>query len=133
MMLKHLALVCSSESGSDRFYGELLGLKKLNTKMLSAALSKQIFNLESEYQIINYAGDGLHFEIFIGPLPHAGRNKIDHVCLEIDDFESFLQKCRLMGIKISQIPRGDSTVTFISDDDGNLFEIKGQQKPAVVG
>jgi catechol 2,3-dioxygenase-like lactoylglutathione lyase family enzyme len=125
MILKHVALVCSSESGSDRFYSELLGLQKLNTKMLSAELSKQIFNSKSGYKLINYAGAGIHFEIFVGPVPHAGLNKIDHVCLEIEDMESFLKKCRSMGIAITQIPKGDSTITFIRDDDGNLFEIKG--------
>jgi catechol 2,3-dioxygenase-like lactoylglutathione lyase family enzyme len=128
MILKHLAIVCSSESGSDRFFSELLGLQKLNTKMLSAELSKQIFNSTSEYKLINYAGAGIHFEIFIGPVPHAGLNKIDHVCLEVEDLESFLKKCRSMDINISLIPKGDSTLTFIRDDDGNLFEIKGQKQ-----
>jgi catechol 2,3-dioxygenase-like lactoylglutathione lyase family enzyme len=126
MILKHLALVCSTESGSDRFYGDLLGLQKLNSKTLSAALSKQIFKVESEYKLINYAAAGVHFEIFVGPVPYAGVNKIDHVCLEIEDMDSFLEKCRSMGIAITQIPKGNSTITFISDDDGNLFEIKGR-------
>jgi hypothetical protein len=29
-----------------------------------------------------------------------------------------------MEVEISQIPKGDKTLTFIKDYDGNLFEIK---------
>ena len=57
---------------------------------------------------------------------NAGGNKIDHICLEVDDLDSFLKKCRSMDINVSRIPKGDATITFIRDDDGNLFEIKGQ-------
>jgi catechol 2,3-dioxygenase-like lactoylglutathione lyase family enzyme len=47
-----------------------------------------------------------------------------HVCLEVDDLQDFLKKCRDLDVEISQIPKGDRTLTFIRDFDGNLFEIK---------
>ena len=51
-------------------------------------------------------------------------DRIDHACLAVDKLEALLQKCRKMGIEIVQIPKGDATITFIKDYDGNLFEIK---------
>jgi hypothetical protein len=30
----------------------------------------------------------------------------------------------MLGVEITQIPKGDRTLTFIKDFDGNLFEIK---------
>ena len=127
MLLKHVALVCSSEEKSDKFYESLLGLKKVHSKMIPSTLSKQIFNLDSEFKIIDYAVDGIHFEVFISNQIVADDKKIEHVCLEVDNLESFLSKCNDMGVKIVQIPKEEGFLTFISDYDGNLFEIKERQ------
>ena len=124
MQLKHVALVSSSEERSDRFYMNLLGLEKKSSKTIPSMLSKQIFNLDCELKIINYANDNIHFEIFIDNQKGSKINRIDHVCIQVDDLESFLEECRAMALEILQIPKGDAFITFIKDDDGNLFEIK---------
>ena len=124
MILKHVALVCGSEENSDKFYEQLLGLTKLNSKTLPRDLSMQIFDLDSELTIINYADDNIHFEIFIDHRDSLNNQKIEHVCLEVEDLAVFLSKCRTMGVKVLQIPKGDKFLTFIRDYDGNLFEIK---------
>lgn len=123
MMLKHVALTCSSEEKSDRFYGDLFGLKKLNRKTLSAPLSRQIFDLDVEFLIINYADDEMHFEIFIKDSLDMDNREIAHTCLEVKNLEGFLDRCRNLGVSVRQVPKGDKLVTFISDFDGNLFEI----------
>ena len=124
MLLRHAALTCSSEKNSDKFYKNLLGLKKSEPKILPTPLSKAIFNVDSELMMINYQGEQVHFEIFIsGPSINAGR-QIEHVCLEVDDLQRFIIKCGDLRVDISQIPKGDRTLTFIRDFDGNLFEIK---------
>jgi catechol 2,3-dioxygenase-like lactoylglutathione lyase family enzyme len=127
MLLKHVALVCSSEEKSDKFYESLLGLKKVSSKMIPSTLSKQIFNLDSELMIIDYAVDEIHFEVFISNRKVSGDKKIEHICLEVDNLESFLSKCNDMAVKILQIPKKVGFLTFISDYDGNLFEIKERQ------
>ena len=124
MFLRHLAIVCSSEQNSDRFYESLLGLKKLRSKILPATLSKQIFGLDSEYKIIDYTDDDIHFEVFISNQKISDDKKVIHVCLEVDDLKEFLFKCEDMAVNILQIPKGEAFLTFISDYDGNLFEIK---------
>jgi len=124
MLLKHVALVCSSEEKSDKFYGSLLGVKKGRSKIIPSTLSKQIFNVDSELKIIDYAVDEMHFEVFISHQKVADDKKIEHICLEVDDLEVFLNKCKEMGVKILQIPKEKGFLTFISDYDGNLFEIK---------
>ena len=92
MLLKHVALVCSSEEKSDKFYESLLGLKKVSSKMIPSTLSKQIFNLDSELKIIDYAVDEIHFEVFIDNQKVADDKKIEHICLEIDDLEAITTK-----------------------------------------
>ena len=92
--------------------------------MIPSTLSKQIFNFDSELKIIDYAVDEIHFEIFISHQKIADDKKIEHICLEVDDLEVFLNQCREMGVKILQIPKEKGFLIFISDYDGNLFEIK---------
>ena len=124
MMLRHLALTCSSEEKSDKFYKSLLGLQKSAPKTIPPALSKALFDIHSELEIINYHNEYLHFEIFIDSHIKSSVRRIDHVCLEVDDLARFLEKCQTLQVKIVQVPKEDKLLTFISDDDGNLFEIK---------
>ena len=126
MMLKHVALTCRSEETADRFYRDLLGLKKLNRKALSETLSRQIFDMDVEFLITNYAGDEMHFEIFIQDTLDVDNREIAHTCIEVEDLKEFLDRCRNLGVSIRQVPKGDKLVTFISDFDGNLFEITGK-------
>jgi catechol 2,3-dioxygenase-like lactoylglutathione lyase family enzyme len=124
MNLRHVALTCSSEMNSDRFFRNLLGLEKSEPKILPESLAKAIFNIEAEPLMINYRSQQVHFEIFIAGDSKSGVKQIAHVCLEVDDLETFLKKCRDLDVKVSRIPKEDRTLTFIRDYDGNLFEIK---------
>lgn len=125
MKMHHVALVCSSEKSSDRFYMELLGLEKSVPKILSTELVRAIFNIESEMTVINYAGEKVRFEIFIadpGNAPDA--IPLPHVCLEVKAIDGLVEKCRTMGFEVILAPKGDRILTFILDHDRNLFEIK---------
>jgi catechol 2,3-dioxygenase-like lactoylglutathione lyase family enzyme len=124
MQLKHIALVCRSEEKSDRFYSDLLGLQKVGSKTIPSTLVNQIFNIDSELKIINYADGNIVFEVFIDDQKIEEENKIAHICLQVGNLRSFLEKCRSMEIEIIQVPKGEAFITFIKDDDGNLFEIK---------
>lgn len=130
MVVKHVALAASSEDNSDRFYGQLLGLAKISSKILARELSRQIFNLDSELHVINYADDTVRFEIFIVIQGNRAASKedktVEHICIEVEELAVFLAKCRTLDIKVLQIPKGDKIVTFIRDYDGNLFEINAK-------
>ncbi len=127
MVLSHVALVCSSEENSDRFYQDVLGLEKLNSKLLSAELSKKIFQLDDEYQIINYGDEFIRFEIFISTHSHIPQPRLDHVCLAVGDRDRFINRCTEMNVHINKIPKGDALLVFVEDYDGNLFEIKEKE------
>ena len=123
MVIKHVVLVCGSEENSDKFYGQLLGLAKINSKILPRELSRQIFDLDSELQVINYADDTTRFEIFINSKKSCDVERIGHVCLAIEDMEAFIKKCHALEADTLQIQKGDRLLLFIKDFDGNLFEI----------
>lgn len=124
MKLRHVGLTSRSEKNSDKFFGELLGLKKLEPKTLPALLSQALFNVNADLKVINYMSDHAHFEIFIHVLEKSCVRPIEHVCLDVDDLAAFVQKCRSLNVNVLQVPKGDALLTFISDDDGNLFEIR---------
>lgn len=124
MRLRHVALFCRSEENSDKFYGEILGLNKEQTKTVPSSLSKQIFNIEQEFKIVNYAKGDVRFEVFIGDSPPLGDRRIDHVCIEVDDLPGFLDKCKSSDVRILDIPREGPPLIFIWDFDGNSFEVK---------
>jgi catechol 2,3-dioxygenase-like lactoylglutathione lyase family enzyme len=126
IQLKHIALGSSSEEKSDRFYSNLLGMEKINSKVLPQTLSRQIFDSDAEFKIINYANEQIHFEIFIPGTRASNHDAIEHICLGVDNLQALLAKCRDLEVKIRQVPRGDALITFISDYDGNLFELKPQ-------
>jgi hypothetical protein len=107
------------------FYADLLGLIKSEPKLLSLELAKAIFSVDRELVTINYQDAHIHFEIFFTGPDGGNSRKIDHTCLEVDNLAGFLEKCRGLSIDISRIPKGDKTLIFIRDFDGNFFEIKG--------
>lgn len=126
MRLQHAGIACSHEDNADKFYKDLLGLKKSEPKTLPSDLAKAIFNFDAELQIINYLDENIHFEIFIAGGAKGGSGKINHLCLEVSDLAVFVEKCRRRSVDVTQIPKGDKILTFIRDFDGNLFEIKGK-------
>jgi len=124
MRLLHVGLGAASESNADLFFQRLLGLEKGAPVVLSAALCRSIFAVDRELKLIHYRAEGIHFEVFIDPLYRAPERTVLHACLEVNDPAGFLKKCGEAGLKVSRTPRGDASVTFVSDLDGNLFEVK---------
>lgn len=126
MNVLHIALTCSSEERADQFYAGLLGLEKQDPKIVPAEVSHALFNISSELRVINYTGPAVRFEIFFDSNQPGNPRRIDHVCIEVDDLEKFLQNCRRADVKVMQVLKGDALVTFIKDFEGNLFEVKGR-------
>jgi catechol 2,3-dioxygenase-like lactoylglutathione lyase family enzyme len=130
MRLHHLALVRTSEAASDRLYVDLLGLEKRREKQVDAELCDTLFGVAREHRLIDYAGDGVQFEIFLVPPGGVPPPGLAHVCLEVGDAAGLAARCAAAGLAIREVVRGERRVTFVVDEDGNLYEIK--QLPAPV-
>ena len=127
MNMLHIGVGSASEANADLFFRDLLGLAKSEPYRLPAELGRAIFAIDRGLTIVNYAAEGIRYEAFIDPLYRAPEPTVLHSCLEVDDLAGFLARCAAAGLKVKRTPRGDSFVTFISDLDGNLFEVKGKQ------
>jgi catechol 2,3-dioxygenase-like lactoylglutathione lyase family enzyme len=124
MRLHHVGLVCSSQERADRFYGGILGLDKIKTSELTEDVTERIFHSAQRCLMIFYEGEGLALEVFVPEESQAGKAAFKHICLEVNEREAFLAKCRENGFVVRRIPRGDTFLAFVADFDGNLFEIK---------
>ena len=125
MKLHHAAVACQSEENADRFYGGVLGLKRIKTSKAGKDLIQQIFDIPLECQFIFYANENIGIEVFIIPPKKQKGLRIEHLCMEVDDREAFIATCRAGGVEVKEIPRGENMLVFIKDYDGNIFEIKG--------
>lgn len=124
MRILHTGLGASCERNADLFFQELLGLVKAAPVSLSAELCRSIFAINRELKIIYYEAAGIHFEVFIDPLYRVPEQTVLHTCLEVDDQAGFLKQCGAAGLNVRRTPKGDSFVSFVSDCDGNLYEVK---------
>ena len=124
MRLRHVALVYGSERNADLFLVDVLGLAKSEPRTLSRDLARAIFDLDRELPMINYTSDSLQVEVFIDPAHRGRTERIEHVCLEVEDFATFLERCGRAGIAVRRIPKAGRFVIFVRDGDNNLFEIK---------
>jgi len=127
MKINHVALIATSEEKADRFYFDILGLKKAVPKTVEASLSLVLFNLNFPLTYLSYYNDDLRFEIFILPERQVQFSP-SHVCLEVNDRESLLSKCLASGLPVKRLIKEGKEIVFISDFDGHLFEIKEIQR-----
>lgn len=122
--LNHIGLYNSSLSHSEKFYRQLLGLENIYQFQISKDLAKNIFGLENDYEVVIYGNSQLRMEIFIGEGQRQIAPNINHICLNVENMDNFLEKCGEMGVEINTVKRNDREIFFIKDYDGNLFEIK---------
>ena len=126
MSFEHIAVASNSEAESDRFFIELLGLKKVRNFTVPADLMEQFFNLKKDQQIIRYSNGTLDIEVFITEENSKAVDKFSHTCILIPNRDKIVAKAKEMGYEIIKVPRKDSNnyYLFIKDSYGNRLEVK---------
>jgi len=124
MKLNHVAMVARSQETADRFYEGILQLTKIKTSILTSDLAVKIFGLEVECPLILYGDEAFAIEVFVTARIPMNRSPFVHICLQVEDRETFIKTCRSAGAIVNLIPRGEWQLCFVQDFDGNLFEIK---------
>ncbi len=125
MKIEHLALGYNSEKEADRFFINLLGLKKIRSKSVSPDLMKNFFNMNRSYNFITYGNQYLNFEVFITDDMSKANDIFTHTCLMIENRDKFIEKAVSMGFEVIKVPRkeGIGYYLFIKDSFHNLYEI----------
>ncbi|MCP5044574.1 MAG: VOC family protein [bacterium] len=126
MDLIHIGLVASSEDNANRFFGDLLGLEMTRRSELPRVLAKRLFGVEDGCEILYFEDPSVVFEIFVTGWAEQAPNKISHTCIEVEQRSDLLARATGMGFEVIEAPRGEDNIYFLTDGDGNLFEVKGQ-------
>lgn len=121
-MLKHIGLSVKNNEDLEKFYFDILGFKTEHKFVINSDYSKRLFNIDDNAQIYLIKKDDLLLEIFIKNLP-ANRN-YSHICIEMENRDKILEKVKENNYTYTIIEREKENLVFISDNSGNLFEIK---------
>ena len=126
MKIEHIAVASNSIEDSDRFFTELLGLKKIKTFSVSAELMEKFFRLNKEYVFVRYQNDNLGVEVIITNDNSKSIDIFTHSCLTVDNRDEFVNISSSMGYTTIKVPRKESEgyYLFVKDSFGNLFEVK---------
>ncbi|TFG24334.1 MAG: VOC family protein [Promethearchaeota archaeon] len=126
MKIDHIAVASNSIEASDRFFMELLGLKKSKTFTVSAELMEQFFGINKEHNFVRYQNDNLGVEVIISNENSKAIDVFTHSCLIVENREAFIKKSSSMGFKTIKVQRkdGEGYYSFVKDSFGNLYEIK---------
>jgi catechol 2,3-dioxygenase-like lactoylglutathione lyase family enzyme len=121
-MLKHIGLSIFNYSEIKDFYQDLLGFKIEFDMKISAELSKKVFGIEEETSVYMLSKNDLTLELFL--TKHTNVNTYQHLCISVENRETFIQKVRKKGYNCIVIKRDKSDLVFIRDKSNNIFEIK---------
>ncbi len=126
MKIEHLAIGYNSEKEADKFFIDLLGLKKLITKIVTPDLMEKFFGIKKEQNFVVYGNNNSKFEVFITNDNSKAKDIYTHACLVIENRNELLDKASSMGFDVVKVPRKDGIgyYLFIKDSFKNLYEIK---------
>lgn len=129
MKIEHIALGYNSEEEADKFFINLLSLKKIRSKLVSSDLMEKFFGVKREVKFILYTDDDSKFEVFITDDKSKANDIFTHPCILIENRDEFLDKASSMGFECVKVPRQDNNgyYLFIKDSFQNLYEIKEKQ------
>jgi catechol 2,3-dioxygenase-like lactoylglutathione lyase family enzyme len=124
--LEHIAVSTNNEEQGDRFFIELLGLKKIRAFSVAAELTREFFGVEREIRVIRYSNDHLDVEVFVTEDDTRSKDLYTHSCLVVEDRDAFENRARSMGLEVRHVPKkgSDTYYLFVKDLFGNLYEIK---------
>jgi len=125
-MIDHIAIAANSESDSDLFFIQLLGLKKIREKTVSAELMEKFFGVKRKNKFVSYSGEKMNFEVFITEDNTKAKDIFTHSCLFIENRDKFIVKATSLGFPVIKVQREDNNgyFLFIKDAFQNLYEIK---------
>ncbi len=126
MKIDHVAVSSNTEEDSDRFFIELLDMKKERAFVVSDDLMELFFGVRKEQKIVRYGNDDVSVEAFITNNNSKVIDKFTHICLIIEGREKLIEKAKQLNFEVIKVPRKntDGFYLFLKDHFGNLYEIK---------
>lgn len=126
LKIEHFAVSSNTEEESDRFFIELLNMKKERSFFVSNDLMEKFFGVRKEQKIVRYGNEEVSVETFITNDNSKAIDSFTHLCLIIEDREKLIEKAKQLKFEVIKVPRknSDGFYLFLKDHFDNLYEIK---------
>jgi catechol 2,3-dioxygenase-like lactoylglutathione lyase family enzyme len=126
MKIDHIAIAQNTEENSDKFFVELLGLRKIRSFLVSADKMMNFFGVNQEYHFLRYEDENLGVEVVITNDNSKSTDLFTHPCLIIENRDELIEKAQKLEFPVIKVPRdsGSGYYLFIKDKYENLYEIK---------
>ena len=121
LIIQHVAVECSDQQSSDRFFTTVLGIPKIKSTVLSKGLSSTIFGINKNVSIAVYDNGKTRFEVFINTT--RSKPTYDHICIEVDNKSNFITQCKQQGLDPFFVEKEGKQLLFVRDFSNNLFEV----------
>ena len=121
-LLNHVALQYTNRKKAKIFFTDILGIPKIRSFTVSDDLSEKIFGIEKTVDVDVFDNGNVRFEIFI--TGQKSKPSFLHTCIEIDNKDGFINRCKKNGLKPYTIPKGEKELLFVRDFSDNLYEVK---------
>lgn len=122
MNLEHIALCIRDREEIEDFYQDILGMKLIRSFPLDKILAFDIFGMAESPEVFLLEKDQVQFEIFLSPKRHP--HGFDHICISTVGRDEIMKKARESSYRVFRQKRDHSDLVFISDKNGNTFELK---------
>ena len=117
MCLNHIAFICRNIRETEKFYTDILGLKR-----------ERIFNEGEENEFFILGRDGFRIELFSGKNDvSAGDVKFKHFAVEVKSLDNVMNSLQHKGVVIDRFIDYSTKsnifkICFIKDPEGNVIE-----------
>ncbi len=131
--MAHIGIVVKSLEDSRKFYEDVMGFKTHHDAEFPGELMNRVFGIDSPAKVAFLNCDSGAIEIFMfdnNPQDtHVpGKCGINHFAIEVENVEDYVNSLKIKGAKLNPIKKGDRTIWFASDPDGNIIELKEIKK-----
>ncbi|MFC2173438.1 VOC family protein [Acidobacteriota bacterium] len=120
----HFATTFSSEDKARSLFGDLFGLTVIKEFSVDENLCGSLFEINQPVKIILFDAGPVAVEVFVSPETAGRSGWFDHLCVQVDDRSSFVERAEGMGLEIRRYVKNGKEIVFLKDWDGNLYEIK---------
>jgi catechol 2,3-dioxygenase-like lactoylglutathione lyase family enzyme len=120
-LLNHIAIPVCAENEIHDFYEEILGFIEKYRFEIDVETSNHIFRINRPIKVVMVENYELRLELY---LSMKNDLRINHICLNVSDFDNICRKAEKGGYEVTVIVRPSGPQAFITDKSGNRFEIK---------
>ena len=126
MKLEHIALNITDTKEIIDFYQNVLGMVEVRNYELDKNLANLFFNIRENTLVYLMQKDNLFLELFV--YTKSYNNGFNHICVKVKNREAIVANAKKYSYKCIHRKREYFDQIFISDNSGNIFEIKETNK-----